>query len=177
MIEPPRDFARELQVWKLVSSHGDAIGFVDKNIRCLQHWITQKSVRRTVKLQLVAFFLICGHALQPGNQRHHREQEMQLGMLLDVRLPEDRRLLGVHPGGDVVHRQLTGVFCDLVRMFVERRERMPIGDEDKGFILLLESHPVAERAFQVAQMQHSRRLHAAYDPMLLRHAAPRLSPG
>ena len=80
-------------------------------------------------------------------------------MLLDVGLHEDRALLGVEAGGEEVDRDLAGVLLDELGAVVERGERVPVGYEEVGLILVLKPDPVRQRALEIAQMQQPRRLH------------------
>ena len=49
---------------------------------------------------------------------------------------------------------------------VVARQRVPVGDEVEAVVLLLQRHPVAERADQVAEVQLAGRPHAGHDARL-----------
>ena len=89
---------------------------------------------------------------------------MQLGVLGDPRLDEERGLPRVDAGGEPVDHHVPDVLLDDFRLLVVRRERMPVGDEEIARILALQPHPVLERAVIVAEVQTARRAHSRHHP-------------
>src|SRR5579884_361387 len=82
-------------------------------------------------------------------------------MLLDMALQEDRALLRVEAAGDIVGGHLAGDARDLAGLLVASGQRVPVGDAAEHLVLILQAHPAAQRALQVAQVQRARsgRLH------------------
>jgi hypothetical protein len=163
VVESPGDLPRDLQVRGLVLAHRNHVRAIDQDVRRLQHGVAQQAVgdRLVVEVEVVALLLEGGDALQPPERRNHGEEEMELRVLLHVRLPEDGTLRRVQPRGDVVRRHLVGELRDLRRTVGHRGERVPVHDAAEHLVLVLQAHPLAQRALQVAQVKDAGGLHAA----------------
>ena len=81
-------------------------------------------------------------------------------MLGHERLDEDRAPLGIEPRGNPVGHVVVRVLDERRRVGVLARQRVPVGDEVEAVVLVLQRHPVLERAHQVTEMQFARRAHA-----------------
>ncbi len=55
--------------------------------------------------------------------------------------------------------------ADLVRVFVMRGERMPVGHKKQALVLALQAHPVLEHPVIVAQVQDTGGPHARQDAL------------
>src|SRR5664279_1642154 len=107
LVEPPRNFARQLHVWHLIFTDGDEVRLVQQDVGRLQQWISEKAIGAEVLVpEVLALLLVAGHALQPSQRRDHAEQQVQLGVLQHVRLDEQRAALGIEPGRKVVDHDL-----------------------------------------------------------------------
>ena len=84
-------------------------------------------------------------------------------MLGHERLHEKRALLRVEPGRDPVGDHVVGVGDERRGVRVLARQRVPVGDEVEAVVLLLERHPVAERADEMAEMELAGRPHTRND--------------
>ncbi len=105
LIEPPRDFPRQLHVRYLVFAHRNEITFVHQDVGRLQHGIAEKSVGAQVFfLDVLLLVLVGRHALQPAQRRDHGKQQVQFRMLRHVRLDEHGAALGIQPGGQPIQQ-------------------------------------------------------------------------
>src|SRR3954452_9713879 len=86
-------------------------------------------------------------------------------MLLHFRLHEDGRLLRIDSGGDPVRNRIERRLMDPARLGVIRRQRVPVGDEVKALIRVLQTHPVAYRAEVVAEVNATGRPQSAEDEL------------
>src|SRR3954447_6662268 len=86
-------------------------------------------------------------------------------MLLHFRLHEDRRLFRIDSGRDPVRNRIERRLADPARIGVIRRQRVPVGDEVKALIRVLQTHPVAYRAEVVAEVNATGRPQSAEDEL------------
>ena len=63
-------------------------------------------------------FLHRRHPFEPGNRRHHLQEQVELGVLDDLRLHEDRAVVGVEADRDPVR--------DIVERVVDERARVGV---------------------------------------------------
>src|SRR5207253_7535478 len=90
IVEAAHDLARQLDVRRLILARRDKICTINDYIRSLQERISEKAERVEVAiLHLLLLLFERRHSLEPAERRDHRQQQMQLGMLLDLRLQED----------------------------------------------------------------------------------------
>ena len=80
-----------------------------------------------------------------------------------MRLDEQRAALGIEAGREVVDHDLQRVLLDAARVGVVGGQRVPVGNEEEAVVLVLQAHPIAQRADIIAQVQLSGRSHAAQD--------------
>src|ERR1035437_785282 len=190
LIEAPCHLTRQFHVRDLVLAYRNkqlALGFwqvgrgaVNQNVGRLQQWISEKTIGAEVLvLEVLALLLVAGHPLQPSQRSDHAEQQVQLGVLQHVRLDEQRAALGIEAGREVVDHDLKRVLLDAARVGVVGGESVPIGNEEKAVILVLQAYPVAQRADIIAEVQLSGRSHAAEYAALFgwqRHQSPNRNP-
>ena len=144
---------------------------VHHDVGSLQERIAEKTVGSEVALlQILDLFFVGGYALEPGKRRDHGEQQLQLGVLQHARLNEQGGFRGIEADGKPVDGDLQGVFGDRGRVFVMRRESMPIGDEEEALEFFLKLEPILESAKKMAQMETPGGPHAAQDSFALRHS-------
>src|SRR5579871_2272799 len=91
-------------------------------------------------------------------------------MLQHARLDEHRALFGIETDGKPVHGDVEGVRGDGRRVFVVRRQRVPVRDEKEAFIFFLKFQPVLKCAEIMAEMKAAGRPHAAQDPLAFCHS-------
>src|ERR1035437_4087003 len=100
LVEPPRNFARQLHVWHLIFTDRNVVRLVQQDVGRLQQGISEKTIRPEVLvLEVLALLLVAGHTLQPSQRSDHAEQQVQLGVLQNVRLDEQRAALGIEQIG------------------------------------------------------------------------------
>ena len=91
MVESPSGLACQLHVRNLILPDGYVGRAVDENVGALQQWITEEPVGGEILLlERLLLVLVARNALQPAQRRHHGQQQVQLGVLGDVRLDEER---------------------------------------------------------------------------------------
>ena len=133
--------------------------------------IAEEAVGRQILfLELRLLVLVGRHALEPAQRRDHRQQQMQLGVLGHVRLHEQGRDPGVQARGQPVDEHVVDVLLQPRRVLVAGGQRVPVGDEEVALVLVLQFHPVAQRAVKIAQMQRPGGPHAGQHPACLRMA-------
>ena len=181
-VEAARDLARQLEVRHLVDADRHAARLVEQDVGRLQHRIAEQPVVELAHLAVVvaadqaelARLLLDGRvAQQPRRRDDHRQQQVQLGVLLDRRLRERGR---PSAGSSPAASQSSTMSCVLARdaagVLVAGGERVPVGDEEEALGLVLQRQPVAQRAVQVAEVQPAGRPDAADDPHAPRRRAP-----
>ena len=177
MVEPPRNLPRDLHVRRLVDSYGHKVRLVHQNVGRLQHRIAENPNRRQVLLfQLLLLVLVSRNPLQPAQRRNHLQQRVQRKMRRHLALQKDRALLPVQSGRQKVQRNLAHVGLQRFCIGVVGGQRVVVGDEVEALILraailqhlVLQLHPVLQRAHVVAQVQPSRRTHAAQNALARR---------
>src|SRR5512134_347236 len=90
---------------------------------------------------------------------------MQLGVLGDARLDEERRLRRIDAGREPVDHHLPDVLLDHFRSVVMGGERVPVGDEEEARVLALKAHPVLKRPVEVPEVQVAGGAHARNDAL------------
>ena len=148
----------------LVVAHGNEPAVVHGHVSRLQQRIAEEAKRGKVLLdELLPLLLVRRHTLQPWNRNHHREQQVQLGMLRNERLDEDRAAIGIDATRDPVGDVVECVAGDPAGVRIVARERVPVGDEIEAVVLVLQRHPVLQRPEIIAEMQTAGWLHAGQD--------------
>jgi hypothetical protein len=89
---------------------------------------------------------------------------MEHGMVRHTRLNEDRRALRIDARREPIDEQFADEFLDATGVRIICRQRMPVGDEKKALVLVLQRFPVLERSQPIAEVQEAARLHAAQHP-------------
>ena len=165
-VESPRDLAAQLQVRKLVLAHRHQLGPVDQDVGGLQDRVTKKAVIGEVAIaDLLLLLLIGGHTLQPGDGDDNRQEQVQLGMLGDMRLDEDRALLRVEPRGQPIQGHVEDVILDRRGVGILAGQSVPVADRKEAIVRLLQPDPVFQCPDQVADVHRSRRSESGQDPL------------
>ena len=161
VIETARDLARELNVGHLIVAYRNAVGAIDQDIGGLQQRIAKKAISRQILVrQLFLLVLVGRYALQPAQRRHHRQQQMQFGVLRHLGLDEDGRLRWIDAGSQPIDDHVVRVGGDRARLVIGRGQRMPVGDEEQAGVLVLEFDPVGKHAMIVAKVETPGGAHA-----------------
>ena len=120
---------------------------------------------RSAELHLLV--LVGRYPLQPAERGDHRQQQMQFGMLGHSGLDEQGGDSRIEARGQPVDGHRPHVLLELGRVLVAGGERMPVGNEEIAFVLVLQLDPVLQRAVIIAEVQHAGRPHAGqYSPIL-----------
>src|SRR5437762_930884 len=164
VVEAPRGFAAELHVRHLVLAHRHVGGAVHQDVGALQQRVAEEAVGPEILLlQLLLLILVTGYALEPPERCDHRQEQVQLRVLGHVRLDEQRRDPGIEAGRQPVDEHLVHVLLQLRGLVVAGREHVPVGHEEEALVLVLQLHPVAQRAVIVAEVQPPGGSHARQD--------------
>ena len=161
MIEATGDFTRQFDMRHLVFANRYMARVVDKDVGRLQQRVTEEAIGRQVLVrQLFLLVLIGGHTFEPAERGHHRQQQMQFGVLQHLRLLEDDRFFRIETGGQPIDNHVTTGLGDALWRIVIGGQGMPVGDKKQTFVIVLQTDPVFEHAVKVTQMQATRRAHA-----------------
>ena len=166
VVEASRDLARDLQVRALVLAHRDLRRFVQQDVTRHQDRVPEERIRRQVLVLDVQDLLFVRRTpLEPSERRNHRQRQMDLRVLRDVRLKEDRALLRIEPHGEPVEQHLPAVVAEFAHVAVVGHHGVPVHDAVETLIgaVVLEFDPVGQRTRHVSQMELARRPHAAED--------------
>lgn len=161
MIEAACHLARQFDMGNLVLSHWYQSGLVDKDIGGLQQRISEKAIGGKIAIfELLLLILIAWHPFQPAEWGNHGEQQMQLRMCRHLRLNEKLCLARINADRQPVYYHLPDAVRNDIRVFVVRRQRMPVRDKKEAFVLMLEFYPVFQHAMIMTEMEASGRSHA-----------------
>lgn len=75
---------------------------------------------------------------------------MEFGVLRHPGLDEQGGLVGIDPGGQPVHHHVPGRLLDTLGIVVVGGQRVPVGNEEKAGVFMLEGDPVLEDAVVMA---------------------------
>ena len=161
MIESAGGLACQLHMRDLIFPHGYVGRAVDEDVGALQQWITEEPVRGEILLlERLLLILVARNPLQPAQGRHHGQQQVQLGVLGDVRLDKKRGDPGIQAGRQPVDDDVLDVLLEPGGVLVPGGEHVPVGDEEEALVLVLQIDPVAQCPVVVAQVQAAGRAHA-----------------
>lgn len=171
-IEAAGDLAGNLDVGDLVSADRDEVGAVEEDVGGLEEGVAEEAEGGEVfLLELLLLILVGGDAFKPGERGNHAEEEVELGVLGDVRLDEDSGARGVEAGGEEVERDLEDILLESAGVGVVGSEGVPVGDEEEAVVyrlavlvaLVLEIDPVFEGTHVVAEVERAGGAHAGED--------------
>ena len=117
--------------------------------------------------QLRLLILVGGHPLQPAERRDHRQQQMQFRVLGHFGLDEQRGDAGIQARGQPVDGHGPDVLLELRGVLIAGGQRVPIGNEEIAFVLVLQLDPILQRAVKIAQVQLAGRPHAGEHAAIL----------
>src|SRR5689334_23360639 len=112
---------------------------VKDNISGHQNRVTEKAESgKILSSQIFLHLLVSRIPLKPGNRGNHREDQIQLGMLWDMALAEDRALLRVDTKGNPVQDHIPDTLPDAGGVGVFSGKRVPVGGKEETFIISLQ---------------------------------------
>src|SRR5882672_3092474 len=97
-------------------------------------------------------------------------------MLRNFRLNEQGGDAGIEARRQPVDGHRPDILLEFRRVLIAGGERMPIGDEEKAFVLVLQLDPILERTVVIAQMQLARGPHAGQHASILYRTAHAADP-
>src|SRR5262249_36642916 len=103
----------------------------------------------------------------------HAEEQVELRVLLDGRLPEDRRPRRIEADREPVEDHLGGVLVERGGRRPVGGERVPVRDEGEAALRLLQAEPVLQRTLVVPEVLAPGRPRAADDRFSHRYVASR----
>src|SRR5882724_3413864 len=142
----------------LIFADGYQIGLIKQNVRRHQHRIVKYPNSNVLALARLIFEL--SHAFKFGHARDAVKHPGQFRMFSNIRLNEDGRDCRINSDCNVDARQLASFLGQKLRV-LPRGDRVQVDDAKKALILMLQPHPVAQRAEVIAQMDVAGRLRAA----------------
>ena len=161
MIELAGYLACEFNMCNLVCADRDELRLVEQDVGGLEERITEEAVGSQILLaQLLLLILVAGDAFQPAKRSEHAEQQMQLGVLGNVRLDKDRALSGIQSRCQKVDSDIEDALFQTAGVGVVGGQGVEVGDEEVAVVVLLQVHPVVEGAHVVAEVQSAGGAHA-----------------
>ena len=148
----------------LADRHG--VGLVEQDVRRLQHGIGVET-RAGLLAVLARLDLELRHAVQPTHRRHTVENPRQLGVLVHMRLDEERAALRVHATGEERRGEPADADAQLGGILRER-DGVQIHDAIDVLVDILLVHPVADSAEIVADVRDAGGLDAGEDALAFR---------
>src|SRR5262245_17749492 len=148
-VEPLGDVPRELEVLPLVVADRDDVGLVQQDVAGHQHRVREQAGRDEVPP--VGLVLELRHPPELAEAGDGREQPTRLGVRRDVALREDRRALGVEPGGEQHRVEVERALAQVGRVVLDR-DRVQVDDAEERIAALLRRRVLAEAADQVAEV-------------------------
>ncbi len=107
MVEAAGDLAGDFQMRQLVLADRHAGGLVEDDVGRHQHRVAEEAEGgKILGLQVVLHLLVGRAALQPGDRRDHRQDQVQLGMMRHQTLAEDDAFFRIKTEGDPVQHHL-----------------------------------------------------------------------
>ena len=95
-VEPLRDVAHQLDVLALIVADRDVGSSVREHVGCHEHGVEEQARGHQLAL-LFGLLLELVHPAEIAVGRHRAQQPGQLGVLMDVGLPEEDAAVGVEP--------------------------------------------------------------------------------
>ena len=78
---------------------------------------------------------------------------MQFRVLRHFRLDEQRGDARIQSRGQPIDHHAPGIFLEFGGVLIAGGQRMPVGDEEITFVLILQLDPILQRTVIIAQMQ------------------------
>ena len=157
MVEAAGQIAADLDVLHLVLADRHDVGVVGQNVGGHQHRIGEQP---GVGRQPLGLLLLVGVAsFQQPQRRAGHQQPAQLGDLRHVRLHEQRGPLRVEAQGQQIECRVECRLPQPLRI-ADRGQRVQVGDEVIGLVLVLQGNVLANRAKVVAPVKTPRRLNS-----------------
>jgi hypothetical protein len=152
---------RALKRWALVGPHGDLVGPVGQDVRGLEHRVEEQA-RGDEGPLLLGLLLELGHPAQLPECRDAGQHPTQLGVLPDVRLPEEDAPAGVEAGGQEEGRGVVEAFPEVAGV-VRHRDGVKVDDAVDGLGAVLALHVLPDGPDVVAEVLPAGRLDARED--------------
>ena len=159
-VEALGDVAGQLEMLRLVVSHGHNGRLVEQNVGRHQHRVLQQPVAHRFLHRRLG--LVLGHALQPADRSDAGEHPGQLRVRRHRRLHHNGALVRVDARRQVERGQFEDLGAQLGGVLVEG-DRVQVYDTENGFVVGLDAHPVLQRAQIIADVQVARGLHPGED--------------
>jgi hypothetical protein len=178
MIEAAGDLAGYLHVRDLILTDRHERGPIQQDVGRLQQRVAEKTVGREVLVsELGLLVLVRRYALEPAERRDHRQQQMQLRVFRHVGLHEQCGDAGIESRSEPVDHDAVHALRNAARVGIPGGQSVPVRDEEKALVLVLQFDPVAQRAVVVTQVQRTGRPHARQHAACLRICAHGITAG
>ena len=163
-IETACDLARELDVRELVLADRHQVRAWHQDVRDLHDRVGEEGDGHRLLAEVVHLRLQRRVALQHPERQEPAEPDGELGVLGDEALDDEAALRGVETDGEPVQRHLPHGVTH-ARHVVRIVGDLIVGDQKMAVVLVLEPHPVLERAGIVAEVERSGRPDAREDAL------------
>src|SRR5690606_13647234 len=147
MVKTTGNLTGQFHVSYLVCTYRYITGAVDQDVCALQQRITEETVGfQILVLEFFLLVLVGGHAFQPAQRCHHRQQQMQFSMFRYTGLYKYSGLGWIHTRCQPVDHHVGNKFFQRQWRSIVRGQRMPVSNKEETFVIVLELYPVLEYA-------------------------------
>ena len=160
VVEPARDLPGYLDVGYLVLADGDKVPLVEQYVGRLEDGVPQVTVTQILDVQVAHLLFDRRIPLEPRRGDQHRQDQVQFGVLFDLRLAEHRAPCRVNARTEPVEEHVDGIAPDPRGVRI-RRKRVVVGNQVIVVVLPLERDPALQRPDEVAKVKLAGRTHAA----------------
>jgi hypothetical protein len=122
----------------------------NKDVGGLENGICKQAVIGTDALG--DFIFIACASLQKAHRGYAGKNPCEFSNLGHIGLPPENGFFGIKAQGNIIHRYIEGVFCNIRRSWVAC-ERVVVGDEVKAVVFSLELEMLAHSTEEIAYVQ------------------------
>ena len=159
-IEALGDIAGEFEVLRLVVADGDDAGLVEQDIGGHEDGVLEEAVADGFLFG--GLHLVLRHALQPADGGDAGEHPGEFGVGGHGGLHHDGAGLRIDAGGQVERGDLENLGAQFGRVLIDC-DGMQVHDAENALVIVLDAHPVFERAQIVSDVKISGGLHSGED--------------
>ena len=159
-IEALRDIAGEFEVLRLVVAHRDDAGLVEQDVGGHQDGVLQQAVADGFLFG--GLRLVLRHALQPADGGDAGEHPGEFGVRGNGGLHHDGAILRVDSGGQIERGDLEDFGAQFGGVLVDC-DGVQVDDAENALVIVLDAHPVFQRAEVISDVKISGRLHSGED--------------
>ena len=151
-VEALREVAGELEVLALVLADRHVLRPVEQDVGGLQDRVGEEADARGALAALGRLVLELRHPARLAEAGEALQHPRRLRVRGHLALHEDRRPLGVDAGREELGDGDEGALAQQLRV-VGHRDRVQVRDEEERIEVVLQGHPLLERAQEVAEVE------------------------